>query len=94
MGYALYKLDFQNEAYYPFYPYWATPPNYIKIENEYAEFYYNQEAYVQNYGQRHYKGAEITAYYSTIKDGWYRYKVYFTDDYPKNANTSIINQIF
>ena len=94
MGYALYKLDFQNEAFYPFYPYWATPPNYIKIENEYSEFYYNQEAYDQNNGQRHYKGAEITAYYSTIKDGWYGYKVYFTDDYPKNANTSIINQIF
>ena len=94
MGYALYKLDFQNEAFYPFYPYWATPPNYIHIENEYSEFYYNQAAYDQNYGQRHYKGAEITAYYTTIKDGWYGYKVYFTDDYPKDANTSIINQIF
>ena len=66
MGYALYKLDFQNEAFYPFYPYWATPPNYIHIENEYSEFYYNQAAYDQNYGQRHYKGAEITAYYTTI----------------------------
>ena len=34
MGYALYKLDFQNEAFYPFYPYWAVAPNYIKVENE------------------------------------------------------------
>ena len=94
MGYALYKLDFQNEAFYPFYPYWAVAPNYIKVENEYAEFYFNQEAYDQNYGQRHYKGAELTAYFSTNKDGWYGYKVLFTDGYPKNANTSIINQIF
>ena len=94
MGYALYKLDFQNEMFYPFYPYWATPPNYIKFENEYGEFYYNQEAYDNNYGQRHYKGAEITAYYSTIRDGWYGYRFYLTDVYPKDANTSIINQIF
>ena len=42
MGYALNKLDFQNEAFYPFYPYWAVAPNYIKVENEYAEFYFNQ----------------------------------------------------
>ena len=94
MGYALYKLDFQNEMFYPFYPYWATPPNYIKVENEYGEFYYNQEAYDEHYGQRHYKGAEITAYYSTIRDGWYGYRFYLTDVYPKDANTSIINQIF
>ena len=94
MGYALYKLDFQNEMFYPFYPYWATPPNYIKVENEYGEFYYNQEAYDEHYGQRHYKGADITAYYSTIRDGWYGYRFYLTDVYPKDANTSIINQIF
>ena len=67
--------------FYPFYPYWATPPNYIKVENEYGEFYYNQEAYDEHYGQRHYKGAEITAYFSTIKDGWYGYKFCLLDLY-------------
>ena len=94
MGYTIYSLDFQNEAFYPFYPYWAQRPNYIKVENEYCEFYYNQEAYTNNFGQRHYKGAELTTMFSTIKDGWYGYKVYFTDDYPKDVNTSIITQIF
>ena len=94
MGFALYKIDCQNEMFYPFYPYWSTAPNNITINNEYIEFYYNQEAYDNHYGQRHYKGAEITAYFSTIKDGWYGYKVFFTDMYPKDANTSIINQIF
>ena len=94
MGYSIYQLDFQNEAFYPFYTYWAVSPNYIIIENEYAEFYYNQEAYDNHYGVRHYKGAEITSYFSTIKDGWYGYKFFLTDTYPNNANTSIINQIF
>ena len=94
MGYTIYSLDFQNEAFYPFYPYWAQRPNYIKVENEYCEFYYNQEAYTNNFGQRHYKGAELTTMFSTIKDGWYGYKIYFTDDYPKDVNTSIITQIF
>ena len=36
MGYSIYQLDFQNEAFYPFYTYWAVSPNYIIIENEYA----------------------------------------------------------
>ena len=94
MGFALYKIDCQNEMFYPFYCYWSTPPNNITIHHEYIEFYYNQEAYDNHYGQRHYKGAEITAYFSTIKDGWYGYKFCLLDLYPKNANTSIINQIF
>ena len=94
MGYTIYKIDFFNNAYYPFYAYWAYSPNYIKIENEYGEFYYNQEAYDEHYGTRQYKGAELTSLFSTIKDGWYGYKVYFTDDYPKDANTTIITQIF
>ena len=27
-------------------------------------------------------------------DGWYGYKVYFTDDYPNDVNTTIITQMF
>ena len=78
MGFALYKLDFQNEMFYPYYPYWSTSPNNITIypEKQYIEFYYNQEAYDNHYGQRHYKGAELTAYFATIKDGWYGYKFF------------------
>ena len=34
--------------------------NYIKIENEYAKFYFNQTFYDTNKGQRMYKGAELT----------------------------------
>lgn len=94
MGYAIYQLDFQNNAFYPYYPYWAVSPNYIRVENEYSEFYYNQAAYDANINVRHYKGAELTAPFRSIKDGWYGYKIYLTDDYPKNADTAIINQIF
>ena len=52
MGFALYKLDFQNEMFYPYYPYWSTSPNNITIypEKQYIEFYYNQEAYDNHYG--------------------------------------------
>ena len=94
MGYAIYQLDFQNNAFYPYYPYWAVSPNYIRVENEYSEFYYNQAAYDANINVRHYKGAELTAPFRSIKDGWYGYKIYLTDDYPKNADTAIITQIF
>ena len=94
MGYAIYQIEFSNEATYPFYKYWAMTPNYITIQNEYVEFYYNQMTYDKNFGVRQYKGAELTTNFVTIKDGWYGYKVYLTDDYPKNANTTIITQIF
>ena len=70
LGYTIYKLDFIYNVYYPFYKYWANSPNYIKIENEYAEFYYNQETYNNHYGQRKYKGAELMPEFSTVKDGW------------------------
>ena len=93
MGYAIYQIEFSNEATYPFYKYWAMTPNYITIQNEYVEFYYNQMTYDKNFGVRQYKGAELTTNFVTIKDGWYGYKVYLTDDQPKNANTTIITQI-
>lgn len=50
MGYPIYEFDFISKSYFPFYPYWAFSPNYINIENEYIEFYYNQEAYDNNNG--------------------------------------------
>lgn len=70
MGYVIYEFDFISKSYFPFYAYWAFSPNYIKIENEYAEFYYNQNAYDNNTGIRQYKGAELTGGFSTNKDGW------------------------
>jgi hypothetical protein len=45
MGHAIYQIEFSNEATYPFYKYWAMTPNYITIQNEYVEFYYNQMTY-------------------------------------------------
>ena len=56
MGYAIYEYGFLSKSYFPFYPYLTVSPNYINIENEQAEFYYNQEAYDNNIGLRHYKG--------------------------------------
>ena len=94
MGYVIYEFDFISKSYFPFYPYWAYSPNYIKIENEYAEFYYNQKTYDNNTGVRQYKGAELTGNFSTNKDGWYGYKFYLNDTFPKNVETTIITQIF
>ena len=94
MGYSIFEFDFKNEAYFPFYPYWAMSPNYIKIENEYAEFYYNQTLYDENEGKRQYKGAELTGNFYTNQDGWYGYQFCLTDTFPKNVSSTIIAQIF
>jgi len=56
MGYAIYQIEFSNEATYPFYKYWAMTPNYITIQNEYVEFYYNQMTYDKNFGVDNTKG--------------------------------------
>ena len=94
MGYSIYEFDFKNEAYFPFFAGWAMSPNYIKIENEYAEFYFNQTFYNTTEGQRMYKGAELTGNYFTNKDGWYGLQFYLTDEFPKNVDSTIIVQIF
>ena len=92
MGYTIYQFDFQSKSYYPYYAYWANSPNYINITNDFVEFYYNQKTYYSNFGLRNYKGAELMGEFTTVKDGWYGYKVYFTDAYPKNVNTIIMNK--
>ena len=90
----IYEFDFISKSFFPFYAYWAFSPNYIKIENEYAEFYYNQNAYDNNTGIRQYKGVELTGGFSTNKDGWYGYKFYLNNTFPKNVSSTIITQIF
>ena len=94
MGYTIYEFDFINKCYFPFKTCWAFSPNYINIENEYAEFYYNQAAYDNNTGVRQYKGAELTGQFSTNRDGWYGYKFYLNETFPKNVTTTIIAQLF
>ncbi len=94
MGFTIYEFDFINNCYFPFYAGWAYSPNYIKIEMEYAEFYYNQNAYDNNTGVRQYKGAELTGDFSTNKDGWYGYKFYLNETFPKNVSSTIITQMF
>ena len=94
MGYTIYQFYFNSKSYFPYYGYWAKPPNYLNITKEFAEFYYNQEKYDENFGKREFKRAELKGEFTTVKDSWYRHKVYFTDNYPKNANTTIITQIF
>lgn len=44
MGYSFYEFDFINIFYFPFHSLWSFSPNYIKIEKEFAEFYYCQNA--------------------------------------------------
>ena len=93
-GYTIYEFDFINNCYFPFYAGWAYYPNYIKIENEYAEFYYNQNAYDNHTGVRQYKGAELTGQFATNRDGWYGYKFYLDEIFPKNISSTIITQLF
>ena len=94
IGYVIYEFDFISKSIYPFKECWAFSPNYIKVENQYVEFYYNQEAYDNNIGVRQYKGAELTGDFTTNKDGWYGYKFYLNDTFPKNSEGTIIAQMF
>ena len=57
MGYTIYEFEFISKSFFPFYQGLAYYPNYINIENEYAEFYYNQEAYDNNFGVDNIKGS-------------------------------------
>lgn len=95
MGFIIHEIAMENELLFPFTEAWVWDPNYIKvIDNEYAEFYYNQAAYDAHPGVRMYKGAELTSSFATNIDGWYGYQFYLPDKYPDNVGSVIITQMF
>ena len=93
---ALYANDFEGKYAYPFWRGWAWEPNYIHVENGYAEFYYNQEAFNTDEQQRRQlKGAELTCGFTTVSEGWYGFRFYLSDgQFPRDITGSIIAQIF
>ena len=92
--YVIYENNFDTGySYSPFAAGWAWNPSYIKVENQYCEFYYNQAAYDAD-PQRQRAGAELTCDYRTTTAGWYGFNIYLPEGkFPKDQNT-IIAQMF
>lgn len=92
--YTIYQNDFNaGTMIAPFSPYWAFDPNYIKVENQYLEFYYNQAALDAD-NRRERRGAEVTCNFKTTTEGWYGFKFFLPEGkFPKNTETHIA-QVF
>lgn len=95
LGYRIWENDFNSGKFKtPFYDGWAESPNYIKVENQYCEFYFNQAALDANPTRRMLMGAELTCGYKTTTSGWYGFRIYLPEGkFPKNTE-SIIAQLF
>ena len=93
-AYTVYQNDFNTGIMMaPFSPYWAFAPNYIKVENQYLEFYYNQAALDAD-DRRERRGAEVTCDFKTTTEGWYGFKFFLPEgQFPKDTETHIA-QIF
>ncbi|WP_175552654.1 IPT/TIG domain-containing protein [Dysgonomonas macrotermitis] len=95
LGYNLYQNDFNNgTTLLPFSASWAWEPNYIKVVDQYAEFYYNQAALDAD-DRRERRGCELVCGFKTTTDGWYGFKIFLPEGkFPTNVDGSIIAQIF
>ena len=96
LGYRLWENDFNSKFKTPFYDGWAEAPNYIKVENGYCEFYFNQAALDANPDRRMLKGCELTCGYKTTTAGWYGFRIFLPskEAFPDNIGESIIAQLF
>ncbi len=96
LGYTIYANDFNSGKFKtPFVDGWATAPCYIKVENQYSEFYYNAAALAADPDNRMKKGAELTCDFHTNQDGWYGFKFYLPEGkFPMDQKDIIIAQIF
>ena len=94
-GYVIYENDFNTgDTYSPFRDGWAWDPCYIKVQNQYCEFYYNQAAYDED-PRRMRAGCELTCDYKTTTAGWYGFKIFLPEGkFSKDINGSIIAQLF
>lgn len=93
-AYTIYQNDFNvGTMYAPFTPRWAFDPNYIKVKDQYLEFYFNQNALLQD-DRRERRGAEVVCDFKTTTEGWYGFKIFLPEGkFPKNTVTHIA-QIF
>ena len=93
--YVIYENDFnKGDSYSPFRDGWAWDPSYIKVVNQYCEFYFNQAAYDED-PRRMRAGCELTCDYKTTTAGWYGFKIFLPEGkFPKDIKGSIIAQIF
>ena len=94
-SYNIYQSDFNSgESLLPFTPSWAWEPNYIKVVDNYCEFYYNQAALDAD-NRRERRGAELTCNFATNSEGWYGFRFRLPDEqkFPKTAG-GIIAQMF
>lgn len=93
-NYVIYKSNFNAGTYSPFVDGWAWSPSYIKIVDNYLEFYFNQAA-LDTDNRRERKGCEVTCDYKTTSEGWYGFKIFLpSGKFPKNIDGSVIAQIF
>ena len=96
VDYVLYENDFNSTSYlYPFSKSPCYDPNYINVENGYAEFYYNAAALAAN-NSRNYRGCEVVCDFSTNSEGWYGFQIYLPGDgsFPMDEGGIIIAQVF
>lgn len=96
LGYTIYQNDFNSGTFFaPFRAGWAESPNYIKVTNQYCEFYFNQAALDANPTRRMLKGCELTCDYQSTTSGWYGFKIYLPEGkFPKDVDGTIIAQFF
>ena len=96
VDYVLYENNFDSTSYlYPFSESPCYDPNYINVENGYAEFYYNAAALAAN-NSRNYRGCEVVCDFSTNSEGWYGFQIYLPSDgsFPMEEGGIIIAQVF
>lgn len=95
VDYVIYQHNFNSgTSYYPFRDAWAWEPNYIKIVDQYLEYYYNHEA-LEADDRRERRGCEVTCDFKTTTEGWYGFRIYLPEGkFPMNESGIIIAQIF
>ena len=94
-AYNIYQSDFNSgTSLLPFTQSWAWEPNYIKVVDNYCEFYYNQAALDAD-NRRERRGCELTCGFSSNSEGWYGFRFRLPDEqkFPKNIG-GIIAQLF
>ena len=95
--YTLNQSDFTGaygSSYEPFKFSTGWDPCYIRIDNNYLEFYFDQAACDAD-NRRERRGAEVVCDFSTWSEAWYGYKLFLPEGkFPKDVEGSIITQIF
>lgn len=95
--YTLNQSDFTGaygSSYEPFKFSTGWDPCYIRIDNNYLEFYFDQAACDAD-NRRERRGAEVVCDFNTWSEAWYGYKLFLPEGkFSKEVEGSIITQIF